>query len=76
MSTTVIARSCLLADAMATAAFVLGPEEGIRFLESQGAQGMIVYARDGDRENGEMAYAATSGLQQFLKPDLGGRPIY
>ena len=48
----------------------------IRFLESQGAQGLIVYVRDGDRENGEMAYTATSGLQQFLKPDLGGRPIY
>ncbi len=76
MSTTVIARSCLMADAMATAAFVLGPSEGIRFLESQGAQGLIVYARDGDRESGEITYTATSGLNAILQPDLGGRPIY
>ncbi len=76
MSTTVIASSCLLADAMATAAFVLGPAGGIRFLESQGAQGLIVYASDGDRENGEITYSATSGFLSIMQPELDGRPIY
>ena len=76
MSTTVVAGSCLMADAMATAAFVLGPDEGIRFLESQGAQGLIVYARNGNRENGEITYKTTSGFQSIMQPDLGGRPIY
>ena len=76
MSTTVIASSCLMADAMATAAFVLGPELGIRFLERMGAEGLIVYATGGDRESGEMTYLATSGFLDIMKPDLDGRPIY
>ncbi len=76
MSTTIIAHTCLMADAMATAAFVLGPEEGIRFLESQGAQGLIVYASNGDRENGEITYSTTSGFLSIMQPDLGGRSIY
>ena len=41
-SATVVASSAMLADALATAAFVLGPEEGIRFLERLGADGLIV----------------------------------
>jgi thiamine biosynthesis lipoprotein ApbE len=32
----------MLADALATAAFVLGPEEGIRLLNRMGVEGMIV----------------------------------
>lgn len=42
ISATVIARTAMLADALATAAFVLGPVEGIRFLERHGADGLIV----------------------------------
>ncbi|MFC1544554.1 FAD:protein FMN transferase [Gemmatimonadota bacterium] len=76
ISTTVIASSCLLADALATAAFVLGPEEGIRFLERQGAHGLILYAAGGDREGGEMTYQATSGFLKIMRPDLDGKPIY
>jgi thiamine biosynthesis lipoprotein len=76
MSATIVASSCLLADALATAAFVLGPDKGIRFLESQGAQGIIVYAAGGDREQGEITYKATPGFQDIMKPDLDGRPIY
>jgi thiamine biosynthesis lipoprotein ApbE len=32
----------MLADALATAAFVLGPESGIQLLEHMGVEGLIV----------------------------------
>jgi thiamine biosynthesis lipoprotein len=43
-SATVVADNGLLADALATAAFVLGPEAGIRFLDDMGVGGLIVTA--------------------------------
>ena len=41
-SVTVIASGAMLADALATAAFVLGPVEGIQFLERMGVEGMLL----------------------------------
>jgi thiamine biosynthesis lipoprotein len=41
-SATVVASGAMLADALATAAFVLGPEEGISFLTRMGVEGLIV----------------------------------
>jgi thiamine biosynthesis lipoprotein len=41
-SVTVVAPSAMLADALATAAFVLGPDDGIRLLEQMGVEGLIV----------------------------------
>jgi thiamine biosynthesis lipoprotein len=41
-SATVVASGAMLADALATAAFVLGPEEGIPLLERMGVDGLIV----------------------------------
>jgi FAD:protein FMN transferase len=41
-SATVVAPSAMLADALATAAFVLGPEQGIALLERMGVEGLIV----------------------------------
>jgi FAD:protein FMN transferase len=41
-SATVVAPSAMLADALSTAAFVLGPVDGIRLLERQGVDGLIV----------------------------------
>jgi thiamine biosynthesis lipoprotein len=41
-SVTVLAPTAMVADALATAAFVLGPTDGIRLLERQGVDGMIV----------------------------------
>jgi thiamine biosynthesis lipoprotein ApbE len=32
----------MLADALSTAAFVLGPEAGLAFLEGQGIEGLLV----------------------------------
>jgi FAD:protein FMN transferase len=43
-SVTVIAPSAMLADALATAAFVLGPDVGLALLESQCVDGLIVTA--------------------------------
>ena len=41
-SATVVAPSAMLADALATAAFVLGPTAGIELLDRMGVQGLIV----------------------------------
>lgn len=41
-SATVVAPNAMLADALATAAFVLGPLQGIALLERMGVQGLIV----------------------------------
>jgi thiamine biosynthesis lipoprotein len=41
-SATAIAPSAMLADALATSAFVLGPGEGIQLLEHHGVDGLIV----------------------------------
>jgi len=41
-SATVIASSAMVADALATAAFVLGPADGVAFLEAQGVDGLIL----------------------------------
>jgi thiamine biosynthesis lipoprotein len=41
-SATVIAPNAMLADALATAAFVLGPAQGIALLERMGTQGLLI----------------------------------
>lgn len=41
-SVTVVAPTAMLADALGTAAFVLGPVEGIRLLERHGVGGLII----------------------------------
>lgn len=41
-SVTVVAPTALAADALGTAAFILGPRRGVRFLARQGVAGMIV----------------------------------
>lgn len=42
VSATVIAPNAILADALATAAFVLGPEAGVAMLERMGVDGLLV----------------------------------
>jgi len=41
-SVTVVAPSAMVADALATAAFALGPVDGLRFLERHGVRGLMV----------------------------------
>lgn len=54
-SATVIAPSAMVADALATAAFVLGPVNGIALLDRMGVQGLIVTP--------ELELIATEGLR-------------
>jgi thiamine biosynthesis lipoprotein len=50
-SVTVIAPTCTEADALSTAAFVLGPERGLALLESRpGVEGLLITERDGRLE--------------------------
>ena len=43
-SVTVVAPGAMMADALGTAAFVLGPSEGLRLFERHGVEGLIVTA--------------------------------
>ncbi|MFA7248182.1 MAG: FAD:protein FMN transferase [Dehalococcoidia bacterium] len=56
-SVTVIAETTMLADALATAAFVLGPERGLELLAEQGVEGAVVLASG--------SYLATGGFARF-----------
>ncbi len=57
--TTVIAPDCALADALATAAFVLGPEKGLKLLEDwDGVEGVLI------AEGGEIL--TTSGIGEDI----------
>jgi len=59
LSVTVITQSALLADALATACFVLGPEDGLDLLESTPeCEGLIVF----ESYDGVMQRLSTSGL--------------
>jgi len=57
-SATVIAPTAVLADALATAAFVLGPRRGRRLLEAHGVEGVFITRT--------MALEGTAGFQQYL----------
>jgi len=49
VSVTAIASTCALADALSTAVFVLGPEQGLQLLRQfPDAEGMLIAERDGE----------------------------
>lgn len=58
ISATVIAPGAMLADALATAAFVLGPAEGLRLLDRMGLAGIIVTPDLARHETGSLPHAA------------------
>lgn len=58
-SVTVIAESAMAADALATAAFVLGPDEGMALLEDEGAEGCMATS-DGHT-------VTTRGFEAYLR---------
>jgi thiamine biosynthesis lipoprotein len=61
-SATVVATTCALADAWATAAFVLGAEDGIRLLEAMPTlEGILVVVN----EAGELVVRETSGMPAY-----------
>lgn len=55
-SVTVVAPSAMLADALGTAAFVLGPTDGLALLERHGVEGLLV----------------TPTLERFMTPRMRG----
>jgi thiamine biosynthesis lipoprotein len=57
-SATVVAPGAMLADALATAAFVLGPEQGIELLNRLGVSGLIVTPALERYETGDLCHAA------------------
>jgi thiamine biosynthesis lipoprotein len=57
-SATVVAPRAMLADALATAVFVLGPQEGIRLLNRIGVEGLIVTPDLECHETGGLRHAA------------------
>ena len=58
LSVTVVAPTAMVADAFATAAFVLGPRAGLAFLERNGAEGLIATPT--------LDIHTTSGFARFL----------
>ncbi len=59
--TSVIAPTALQADALSTAAFVMGPESGLRFLKNQvGLEGLIA-----TQKNGKLLMIQTNGWKTF-----------
>ena len=60
-SVTVIAPSAMLADALATAAFVLGPAEGIRLFDRLGVNGLIFSAPGSTARTSSLGTAAGPG---------------
>jgi thiamine biosynthesis lipoprotein len=58
VSVSVLAPTAMAADAFATAAFVLGPRDGLAFLERQGAEGLIL--------TNSLERFDTAGLKEFI----------
>ncbi len=58
ISATVVAPGAMLADAVATAAFVLGPKDGVEFLNRVGVDGLIVTSDLQRYETAGLSYAA------------------
>lgn len=63
-SVTVAAKSCVLADALATAAIVLGEEEGIELIRSIDNVEALFISRSGEL----YTMTATDGWKNFVKP--------
>jgi thiamine biosynthesis lipoprotein len=66
-SVSVIADSCLIADAIATALFVMGPDEGLQWIESYPeAEALFIVAGS----DGEFRQTASSGFAAFSSTAL------
>ena len=63
VSVTVVAENAVEADAYATAVFVLGPEQGMEFLDRlPSVQGMILY-----EDNGTLVHVMSAGLEEKIR---------
>ncbi len=59
-SVTVVAKETILADAMSTAVFVMGPDKGIEFIESQSELEGVLVSSNGEK-------IISSGLQKLIE---------
>ena len=64
-SVTIVAPSCMRADALATATLVMGPEKGLEWLESQPDVEGLLLVRDA---SGELREFRSRGMDRYLKP--------
>jgi len=65
VSVTIVADNLMIADAYATAVFVLGPDAGFGFIERMpDVEGIIIY----EKNNG-LSYKVSSGLIDKFRPD-------
>ena len=70
VSATVVAPTAMLADALATAAFVLGPDDGLRLLERHDVDGLVVsptlepFATRGMRSGYSLDRSAASAVRR------------
>lgn len=63
LSATVISEDCAIADGLATAIFVLGPEEGLNMIEKlEGVDCIIIY-----EENGKMNFLISSNITESVE---------
>lgn len=70
VSVTVVAPGAETADALATAAFVMNPKQGLDFLEDlPRVEGVIIY-NAGTEQREKLDYLLTSGLRDKLRIDL------
>jgi thiamine biosynthesis lipoprotein len=73
-SATVVAPNAMLADALATAAFVLGPHEGLRLLERQGAEGLLI--TPALQRHATRGFPSDSSILQDAKGASDDCPVY
>ena len=63
ISVTIVAENALLADAYATTVFIIGPEDGMRFIEEKPEiEGLILYEK-----NGEIQHKISQGIQDQIQ---------
>ena len=65
-SVTVIAPTAMLADALATAAFVLGPAEGIRLFDRLGVNGLVFSITGSAPNSPALTRYATQAMHEYL----------
>ncbi|WP_419190410.1 FAD:protein FMN transferase [Saltatorellus ferox] len=72
-SVTVVADSCARADALATAALVLGPDRALALLESEaGVEGyLLTRVREGEKTT--LAVTMTPGMEALVMPPIPGQ---
>ena len=63
LSATIVYRKCMIADALATACMVMGPENGLKLIEEfKGAEALILY----NSTEGKIEELMTSGFKEYL----------